>query len=420
MDGPVLLVEIQDSRISASEAENHLKELKELARTLGWTDIIEIVVRLREISRGYLIGSGKVSEIQTLVNSEDIPTVVFDYDLTPLQQRNLEKIFETAVIDRQEIILEIFAERARTREAVLQVALARMRYSLPRLTRAWTHLSRQRGGVRGNRGKGETQLEYDRRKVLDKITVLEKELEKIVRNRAVRRKKRSERPEATAAFMGYTNAGKSSLLNALTDAGILEEDKLFATLDPTCRRYKLPGGKIILLTDTVGFIRKLPHSLIEAFKSTLEEAAGSDIIIHVLDASNPEWQEHWKTTKGVLQELGADETPQITVFNKLDLVKEDRQTMDTLRILHPDAVFVSARTGEGLEDFSSRITEALNKGRPAITLFIPYSRWDLAVYIRRNYANIEEIEKPDGIRIRVNLDDKDYRALSDFISFSDD
>ncbi|MFW6344260.1 MAG: GTPase HflX, partial [Sediminispirochaetaceae bacterium] len=298
--GRVLLVIIKPPELSHSQAELYLEELKNLADTLGFTTADSMVVPVKKISPKYLVGSGKAEEIQHLAEAHEVECVVFDDTISPAQQRNWEQLTGRCVIDRQEVILEIFSRRARTREAILQVALARMEYSLPRLTRAWTHLSRQRGGTRGTRGEGETQLENDRRVVLKKITKLKRELAKLESQREVRRKQRMGVPLPTGAIVGYTNAGKSSLLNALTDASVTVGNRLFATLDPSTKKMALPGGAEILLTDTVGFIRKLPHDLVDAFHSTLEEAVLADFLVHVVDASNSEALHHIETTKEVL------------------------------------------------------------------------------------------------------------------------
>ncbi|MEW5814613.1 MAG: GTPase HflX, partial [Spirochaetota bacterium] len=290
-------------------AENLLYELASLTRNIGLQITGSILVRLNVITPRYLLGTGKTQEIISLAKEHNADCIIIDAELTPSQQRNWEKLSGLCAIDRHEVILEIFAAHASTREAVLQVGLARMEYSLPRLKRAWTHLSRQRGGLRGTRGEGEAQLEVDRRIVLRKIDRMKKELAKVHLQRALRRKQREKFDLPTASFVGYTNAGKSSLLNRLSDSKVLVEDKLFATLDPTTRRIELDNGQNLLLTDTVGFIRKLPHDLIDAFKSTLEEVVLSDFLILVLDASSPEITEHYTTTMAVLRELEAADKP---------------------------------------------------------------------------------------------------------------
>jgi len=315
------LVGVQMADMPEGEGDELLAELAELVGNLRLEIVRKTLVRLRRVSPSLLIGSGKAAEIAELAKADGADVIVFDAALSPAQQRNWEELTGLAVIDRQEVILEVFADRAHTREAVLQVALARMEYSLPRLTRAWTHLSRQRG--RGSLGgEGETQLEQDRRVVRARIAQLKAELAEVVRQRAVQRSRRQRVPVPTVAIVGYTNAGKSSLLNALTGAHVLAEDKLFATLDPTTRQLELPGNRKVLITDTVGFIRRLPHGLVEAFKATLEEVVVADLLIHVLDATNPQVDKHRTTTLEVLAELGAGDRPTITVFNKIDLATE--------------------------------------------------------------------------------------------------
>src|SRR6056297_586908 len=299
----VLLITLQTPELTPAQCNYYLDELRSLCDTLGFETVEQVVVPIKRLHPRYLVGSGKAKELAELAEAYEVDCLIFDDTISPSQQRNLEQLSGRCIIDRQEVILEIFSEHARTREALLQVGLARMEYSLPRLTRAWTHLSRQRGGTRGNRGEGETQLEVDRRIVLKKITGLKHELLKLKNQRNTRRKHRSGIPVPTGAIIGYTNAGKSSLLNALTGSATLVQDKLFATLDPTTRKMELSGGTRILLTDTVGFIRKLPHSLVDAFHSTLEETLVADFLLHLVDASNPEAEHHIETTLEVLGEL---------------------------------------------------------------------------------------------------------------------
>src|SRR5512135_2252471 len=299
-----LLVGLQTPGMAPGEGDELLGELAELVGNLGLTITRTVFVNLRTTSVKFLVGSGKAAELIARAKADGADLIVVDGELSPSQQRNWEEESGLAVIDRQEVILEIFADRAQTREAVLQVALARMEYSLPRLTRAWTHLSRQRGkGALG--GEGETQLEQDRRIVRERIAHLKKELAAVISQRATQRRKRQRTPVPGAAIVGYTNAGKSSLLNRLTGAQVLAADKLFATLDPTTRQFTLPDGRTLLVTDTVGFIRRLPHRLVEAFKATLEEVVVSDFLIHVIDVTNPNFEQHHATTLAVLGELGA-------------------------------------------------------------------------------------------------------------------
>ena len=371
-----LLIGVMDSEISSEECKEHLLELKDLVKTMGVPVAGDMRVKLRSPSSRYLLGSGKAHEIAEKIKSENIDCLIFDCDLSPSQQRNWEKLTKICVIDRQEVILDIFAARASTREAVLQVELARMRYSLPRLTRAWTHLSRQQGGAKGTRGEGEKQIEVDRRLVQAKITKLRKELDVVVKQRKIQRKQRERSSLLHAAIVGYTNAGKSSLLNCLSGSNILVEDKLFATLDPTTRRVRLQNGREILLTDTVGFVRKLPHTLVDAFKSTLEEAVLADFIIMVLDASNPYMEDHRCTTLAVLEELGAVDCEIITVLNKIDLL--DNEIMKaTLENKYENAAFISTLTGEGMNSLMKILEKKSEESGTELKLSIPPSRHDL-------------------------------------------
>src|ERR1035437_3300298 len=312
-----LLIGVQTQKMTAGEGAELLTELTELVENLRMSVTRSMLVNLRTFTPATLLGNGKTNELIELAKADGADVIVFDEALSPAQQRNWEELSGLGVIDREEVILEIFSDRAHTREAVLQVALARMEYSLPRLTRAWTHLSRQRGkGAMG--GEGETQLENDRRTVRDRISHLKMELANVVKQRGVQRTRRQRIPIPTASIVGYTNAGKSTLLNALTGAHIYVADKLFATLDPTTRQLVLRGNQKLLITDTVGFIRRLPHGLVEAFKATLEEVVVADFLIHVLDVTNPNFEHHHATTLSVLGELGAADKTIVTVFNKID------------------------------------------------------------------------------------------------------
>jgi GTPase len=390
-----LLVGVQTFDMQPGEGAELLGELKELVENLriGVADTVLVTMRGGEQPK-YLIGSGKTAELIDLAKELGADVIVFDRELSPAQQRNWEEDSGLAVIDRQEVILEIFADRAQTREAVLQVALARMEYSLPRLKRAWTHLSRQRGkGAMG--GEGETQLEQDRRLVRDRIAHLKSELAHVLQQREVQRRKRMRKPVPGAAIVGYTNAGKSSLLNRLTGAGVLAADKLFATLDPTTRQLALPDGRTLLLTDTVGFIRRLPHRLVEAFKATLEEVVVSDFIIHLLDAANPNVEHHFATTMDVLRELGAGDKPMLTVYNKTDAT--DPQALALLRARHPEAYFISVHTGAGLDRLLARCTElAVDDHLPA-ELLIPHHRYDVIGKLHQLGAVRTQETRDDGV-----------------------
>lgn len=351
-------------------AREYLAELRELARTLEIEVCGEMSVRLRTPNVRYYVGNGKAEEIRAAAAESGAGVILFDDPLGPSQQRNLERLCGRKIIDRHELILDIFARRARTKEASLQVELARCRYFLPRLAGAWTHLSRQRGGGSFVRGAGEQQIEYDRRQLKTRISDLEQELAEVRKQRTVQRKERIRSGIASCAIVGYTNAGKSTLLNTLTGAGTLAEDKLFATLDPTTRRMILPDKSELVLTDTVGFIRKLPHSLVEAFKATLEEAVLADFILLVLDVSNPQAQSHWETTLGVLHDLGASDKDLIAVFNKIDL-QRDPVSLIRMKSIAGDAVFLSCRTGEGLDELKERLARRAGKKNKIMHLDIP-------------------------------------------------
>jgi GTPase len=378
------LVGVRRQGMAAGEADEHLAELAQLATTYGIPVVGSEVVVLREPSATHLVGTGKAREIHTACLAAGADVVVFDDDLTPSQQRNWEKLTDLAVIDRREVILGIFADRAQTREARLQVDLARAEYSLPRLTRAWTHLERQRGGGGMRGGAGEAQLEVDRRIVRAKIDRLKAELRHVRRVRATQRKARAEVPVPTAALVGYTNAGKSSLLNALTGAAVVEEDKLFATLDPTTRKLELPNGQMMLLSDTVGFIRKLPHDLVEAFKATLEEAELANLLVHVVDANHANAAEHRAATEAVLAELRVLGKPTILVLNKADLLDEPgRARMAQLCEGYDHAVVTSTATREGLDDLAAMLAEMAGHDLQRVRLRIPPSRGDILSLLHR-------------------------------------
>ncbi len=390
------LVGVQTAEMPDGEAEELLSELTELVENLGLFVARTTLVRLRSPSPALFLGKGKAQELVVMAKADGAEVIVFDSALTPGQQRNWEEIAGIAVIDRQEVILEVFADRAHTREAVLQVALARMEYSLPRLTRAWTHLSRQRGkGAMG--GEGETQLEQDRRVVRDRITHLKSELASVVRQRSVQRTRRVRVPLPTASIVGYTNAGKSSLLNRLTGSDVLVENKLFATLDPTTRQLVLPGNQKLLLTDTVGFIRRLPHGLVEAFKATLEEVLVADFLIHVADITNPHFEKHRETTLSVLAELGAGDKPVLNVFNKVDLA--DDAEVRAARHAVPDALFVSARTGKGIAALVDRCREMTANPDGTVQLLIPLDRYDLVARLHElGHVQAQE-HREDGVLV---------------------
>ena len=362
-------------------------ELAELASNLGLECVGRAIAKVRNYNPALVAGEGKCGEIIALARAAGASTIIFDDELTPVQQRNWEEKSSMEIVTRQEVILDIFAARARTKEARLQVELAKLEYSLPRLRRAWSHLDRQRGG-------GESQLELDRRQIRARIARLKEMLARVRTVRATQRKRRQRIPFPCAAIVGYTNAGKSSLINRLTNSTLLSEDKLFATLDPTTRRLDLPNGSAVLLTDTVGFVRKLPHRFVEAFKATLEESVLSDFLIHVVDVSNPDALEHTRTTLSVLKELGADEKRILTVFNKIDTAP-DGAWRYALSLDFPDAVEVSARTGRGIGALVGRIEGAVGETSAFMRLFIPHSQY-AQLALLHSLASVASQKYADG------------------------
>lgn len=376
-------------RADEDVARSLLDELAELVSTLGIEVVAQECIFIRTRSKRYFTGSGKAAEMMDAARKLGADCIVFDNELAPAQQRAWETEGDITVIDREEVILDIFKMRAQTSEARLQVELAQMQYSLPRLARMWSHLDRQGGGGSGggggaSRGEGEQQIEVDRRLARKRIDRIKSDLEDIRRNRQTQRKQRSEDGICQASIVGYTNAGKSSLLNLLSGASVLAEDKLFATLDPTTRRFELPDGQPLLLTDTVGFIRNLPHRLVEAFKATLEEAVIADFLIHVLDASATEIYAFYETTRSVLRELGAADKPTVIVLNKVDLIADDEDRLHELKShFDPSAVFISIRSGEGIETLIHRLAGMMVDRVARLPLRIPQARQDLIALLHR-------------------------------------
>ena len=390
---PVLIFEDEHA---VREASAQTEELYELIRSADCIPLECEIVKTRIGHPKFLMGSGNAERIAQLAQECEADCIVFDTSLSPSQQRNWERLAKCAVIDREELILDIFASRARSREAVLQVELARAQFMLPRLTGAWGHLSRQHGGGAITRGEGEAQIEVDRRLLRQRIRQLRGELEELTRQRGTQRKARRRRPVSQGAIVGYTNVGKSSLLRALTGAEVLVKDQLFATLDPSSRRMaELPD---VVLSDTVGFVRRLPHALIEAFKSTLEEAAQSDFLLLVLDISSPQLDMEFETTLGVLKELGAEEKNIQIVFNKCDLIdpEADAVKLARLRSLFPDAVYISTRRGDGLDELRSRIGALSSGSRRTMHVMLPPSRHDLVALAHRCGEVYEEEYSPEG------------------------
>ena len=369
------------------ETQKLLIELEELVDTLEIGVVGMELVRIRDKNKRFICGTGKADELVELARARDCDCIVIDNELSPMQQRNWESLADLTIIDREEVILDIFAKRARTKEARLQVDLARMQYALPRMARMWGHLDREGGGGSGGgggaaRGMGEQQIEIDRRLARKRISSLKSQLEDVRKQRATQRKERQKADTATAAIVGYTNAGKSTLLNKISGADVMEADMLFATLDPTTRRIELEDGQTLLLSDTVGFVRNLPHRLVESFKATLEEAILADFLIHVLDATSDEVFEHYETTRKVLGELGADEKRSLVVLNKIDRV-EDEGLLADLRARFPDALEASAVTGEGLVEVVAKFAEFLSDRVVRLNFRIPQARGDISGLIHR-------------------------------------
>ena len=370
------------------EPGNNLCELKGLTDTLGLETAGTLTLTRLEIQPAYGMGKGKAQEIVDLAKESEADCIIFDFNIEPTKQRNWEKLSKIPCFDRQEVIIRIFASRAQTKEAVLQVELARLSYSLPRLAHSYGDMARQRGGSYGSKGAGETQLELDQRRIRERIAQTKKELDLVVRTRETQRKKRGALPVPECALIGYTNAGKSSLLNALTNADAFVENKLFATLDPLTRRLNLKDGNGILLTDTVGFISNLPHSLIDAFKSTLAEAEQADLQLIVIDASDSQAKFQYDTVIQVLKEIKAEQNNRLIVLNKWDAVKEKEINQAELQLLFPDAVKVSARTHEGFDQLSECISEKLLGAMNEYE--IPAEEQDILRQIRANGVISEE------------------------------
>ena len=408
-----LLVGVERYGQSGDSTYSLLEELEELVKTIGIGVVDAIMMRIRKPNPKFMIGSGQTQEVLALAKAHQCDVIIFDEELTPAQQRNWERESKMLVIDRQEVIIDIFASRAKTKEAQLQVELAQLEYSLPRLRRAWTHLSRQRGGGVTQRGEGETQLEIDQRLVRTRIARLKKDLEAVIQHRKVQRNKRTRIPLPTAAIIGYTNAGKSSLLNRLTKAGVLEEDKVFATLDPTSKKLRLPAGQTIILTDTVGFVRKLPHRLVDAFKATLEEAVVSDLLIHVVDATQQDINPYIETTLEVLRELGAEDNRRLLVFNKIDLL-EDQDRIQFLRARFPDALFTSTVENRGIYELKLVLESIVSESTQAMELIVPHDRYDVVNQLHNAGAINRKHAIAEGIYIAGNVPSRLHSMIDPF------
>ncbi len=393
--------------------DSSLDELELLVDTAGADVVARLVQKRGAPDHTWFIGKGKVEELKQLCLAFDADTVVFDNELAPAQQFNLEKLLGRTAIDRTAVILDIFGQNAHTLEGKAQVELALLRYRLPRLRRGKTaNLSQQRGGVGARFGGGETKIEVDRRRIMRRITKLEADLRDLADTRALQRKSRGRSGLAGVAIVGYTNAGKSTLLNQLTDAGVLVEDRLFATLDPTTRRLSLPGGEPVLLTDTVGFVRRLPHGLVEAFKGTLEVASLADYLVHVVDSSAVDPQAQIDAVREVLAEIGADGVPELLVFNKADLEPGEAKRLVTD---HVGSVSISAVTGEGIELFLRTLGDRLRSLSTVVELLVPYERGDVLASVHREGEVVSTTETDEGLRIRARLSEASVGRLAEFV-----
>ncbi|NBO68105.1 MAG: GTPase HflX [Actinobacteria bacterium] len=408
----IVLVAVTMPDRTDDETQESLDELAQLIDTAGADEVARITQRRDAPDSAYYIGKGKVEELKELCLALDSDTVVFDNELSPGQQFNLEKLLGRTALDRTAVILDIFAQNAHTLEGKAQVELALLRYRLPRIRRgAKAGLSQQAGGI-GTRGPGETKLEVDRRRIGERISRLDRELDNLQKTRQEQRKGRERSGLGSVAIVGYTNAGKSSLLNRLTSAGVLVENRLFATLDPTTRRLALPGGEPVLLSDTVGFVRRLPHGLIEAFKSTLEVAVNSDLLLHVVDASAVDPNGQIAAVREVLAEIDADKVPELLVINKSDL---DPDEAKRLVYEHQGAVAFSAMTGEGLNDLLLAIGDRMRALTTVIELLIPYDRGDIVATVHREGEVVSIANEDEGMRVRARLADASAGRLSEFV-----
>ncbi|MDP8953888.1 MAG: GTPase HflX [Actinomycetota bacterium] len=405
----IVLVGVTMPPQRVEETEAHLDELALLIDTAG-ADVVARVLQRRDApDPATFVGKGKAAELADLSLDVDADTVVFDDELSPAQARNLEKLLGRTAIDRTAVILDIFAQNARSGEGKAQVELAQLRYRLPRLRGRGTQLSRQAGamgagGARapiGSRGPGETQLEVDRRRLLRRITTLEADLERLSKTRRTQRKARARGRNRTLSIVGYTNAGKSTLLNRLTDAGVLVEDRLFATLDPRARRLDLPGGEAVVVSDTVGFVRKLPHQLVEAFRSTLEVVAESDLLLHVVDAAAPDPEGQRLAVRAVLDEIGAGGVLELLAFNKVDVAGADGASLVKA---YPGSVAVSALTGEGMDDLVHAVADRLRALEEVVELVVPYDRGDVLAAVHREGEVLVEAHEAEATRVRARLD----------------
>ena len=403
-----------------SDAESSLEELRRLAETAGMDVLAEIIQPRETPDPAYFIGRGKLEELEGIVSELKVEAIIFDNDLTPAQTRNLEKVLDIVVVDRTSLILQIFAQRAQTKAAQLQVDLAQLQYALPRLTRMWTHLSRLGTGAGGTagvsagraggvvRGPGETQLQIDRRLILSQISRVKKALQKVEKRRRVQRKQRQEM--INVSLVGYTNAGKSTLFNALTSESRFAEDKLFATLDPTTRLLGLPDNQRVLLSDTVGFLKKLPHHLVAAFKATLEEVVEADLLLHVVDVCHPEAESQIDAVDEVLKELGAFDRPTLMLFNKIDLLEEEGY-IQLFQSKYPDSLAISAQDGAGLEGLKGLLAERFSTQDVDMSLALSYQDGKALDYLYKHGKVFDTDYQGESIRVKAKLPQRYLKAL---------
>lgn len=410
----VFLVGVELKSRNGANIRDLLAELAELAQTAGAEIVGDGIQKMDSPTPATFIGKGKAEEFAGFCKQQGVDTVIFDDELSPAQTRNLEKIFNCRVQDRTALILEIFSQRARTREGKLQIELAQLEYLLPRLTRFWSHLSRQRGSTGSIGGEGESQLEADRRKISERIDRISRDLELVRRQRSTQRAGRQRSNWPLASIVGYTNAGKSTLLNALTGADVMAKDILFATLDPTTRRLRLPTNQNVLLTDTVGFIRKLPHGLVEAFKATLEEVVQADLLLHVVDISHPQAEEQISAVNAVLEEIGAGEKATIMVFNKMDQL-ENAGALNRLREKFPHAVEISARNGEGITQLLNEIGTQLRPTREFLDLKIPHERSEIVARVHKVGEVVESRYTGKSARLKARIPPHHHEEFAPYI-----
>jgi GTP-binding protein HflX len=410
----VFLVGVELKSRDRAELRESLDELAELAQTAGAEVVSDGIQKMESPNAATFIGKGKAEEFSNFCKRHDVDTVIFDDELSPAQSRNLEKILECKILDRTALILDIFAQRARTREGKMQIELAQLQHLLPRLTKFWGHLSRQAGGIGMRGGEGESQLEADRRKVQERIDKIERDLDAVRRQRATQRAGRQRSNWPLASIVGYTNAGKSTLLNALTGADVLAKDILFATLDPTTRRLKLPTNQNVLLTDTVGFIKKLPHGLVEAFKATLEEVVQADLLLHVVDISHPQAEEQIAAVNSVLAEIGANEKPTIMIFNKMDKL-DGSGALNRLQEKFPHAVGISAATGEGISTLLAELGTQLRPTREFLELRVPHEQSAVIARLHKVGQVIERRYNGKTARFKVRIPPQHHDEFAPFI-----